>query len=152
MQRMMTKMKLERMRTKTNMSESEDEESDTEKDGKYTIDDAVNVYCMDYLKLQDTSAQESNEGNRDGSPGHEWEKEYKAPDDPRRTIPPWHRQEYILTKREAKKYKEIKSVYGMTDEERKKREEQFYKKMEVMQLQEWSQSHQQYRYVGGYSY
>ena len=61
-------------------------------------------------------------------------------------MPPWHRKEYVLTKREAEEYKRINTVYGnKTTKTRTARQKQFYETLENMQLKKWQQDHQDYQ-------
>ena len=63
--------------------------------------------------------------------------------DPKRTIPPWHRKEYVLNKRESQMYQHISKVYG-NEKLRQNRENAFYKKVEALQLEEWNRLWEEY--------
>ena len=54
----------------------------------------------------------------------------------KRSIPPWHRKEYVLNKREAEKYQKMNQVYR-NDRLRENRENVFLKKVEALQVEEW---------------
>lgn len=56
--------------------------------------------------------------------------------DSKRSIPPWHRREYVLNKREADMYQKINQVYR-NDKLRENRETAFLKKVEALQVEEW---------------
>lgn len=56
--------------------------------------------------------------------------------DPKRMVPPWHRKEYVLNKRETDMYQHVSKVYG-NEKLRRLREENFYKKVEALQREQW---------------
>ena len=63
--------------------------------------------------------------------------------DTRRSLPPWHRKEYVLNKREADMYHKINQVYR-NDRLRENRENAFLKKVENLQVEEWKRLWGQY--------
>ena len=105
----------------------------------YTTRDAVNVYCADYLRAKSkySSSDAKSSKRADDTP--------RAPaDDPhtdaKRHIPPWHRKEYVLNRRETNMYQHISKVYS-SDKIKKNRQNQFYKKLLELQLEHWRQEH-----------
>ena len=61
-------------------------------------------------------------------------------------MPPWHRKEYVLTKKETEEYKRINIVYGnKTKIMRRTRQKKFYENLEKIQLEKWRQDHQEYQ-------
>lgn len=139
LQRALTQQQLRRSASNVNKPRS-NEDSD-----KYTIEDAINIYASDFVHSKTKTNLDGQVESDKKQNGPEQEKTiYESPIDPMRTVPPWHRREYMLTKRETYKYKEIHRVYGHEDKRVKHREEQFFQKLEDIQIEKWRQKHREY--------
>lgn len=124
---------------------------DREAELPYTIDDAILVYFEDY-RPRGRSAAASRTSSRGSTTATSTSKHYAAAKppgynvylDPMRTVPPWHRKEYVLSKREASMYRHLSTTYG-NEKLRKNREVDFFKRLESLQLEEWRKNHKDYR-------
>lgn len=101
----------------------------TKKDNKilpYTANDAADLYIA---ALEAVTAKLMRDV--DNKP------EIVPYEDSMRTIPPWHRKEYVLNEREVDMYNHLKVIYGdKTTLWRRNRELEFYEKLERLQQNE----------------
>ena len=138
LQRAKTQDALKMQRTKSQVAKVaerpvEQEMVDREKD-LYKLEDAMHIYFQDYLKSKSKTAIEPESPRKKVNYG-----------DSNRTVPPWHRKEYVLSKREAEQYNNISTIYGKeTKEAKRKREENFYKKCLALQVEAWRRLHEEH--------
>jgi len=92
---------------------------------QYTIQDAVSVYKQDYLR---TKRKQTLDRSRRRRPSPE-------------TNPRSQSKERILNRREASIYQNMSKAYA-TDDVKRKRENQFYKRLLELQMKKW---HEDYR-------
>ena len=149
LQRAKTQDALKIQRTKSQVAKVSEipVEKEMEKREKdlYKLEDAMHIYFQDYLKAKGKSVLEPRHttGKAEGQPDSPRKKNVYT--DPNRNIPPWHRKEYTLSKREEKQYNHISNIYGKeTKDAKRKREENFYKKCLELQVEAWRRLHEEY--------
>lgn len=102
----------------------------TKKDNKvlpYTANDAADLYLA---ALEAVTAKLMRDVDHS-------KQEILPYEDPMRTIPPWHRKEYVLNEREVDMYNHLKVIYGdRTTSFKKSRQLEFYEKLEKLQQNE----------------
>ncbi|CAD5113108.1 DgyrCDS2298 [Dimorphilus gyrociliatus] len=102
----------------------------TKKENKilpYTATDAADIYLA-ALEAATTKLMREDESNKQDILPYE---------DPLRTVPPWHRKEYVLNEREIDMYNHLKVIYGdKTTMLKRCRQQEFYEKLEKLQQEE----------------